>query len=215
MLPSPHLDGGGYMKDSYHLDDKAKRYFVSIYWQSKHCRIYRYNGEPIWHEKTADKLLNKVRAEVDDGTFDIRAYLPDSPLTLKAFSETWLSTSSSCNNTKRVYQSCIKKAIEFLGSETDIRTITHSKLLMLYNQLPYSTKGKYNVLTALKSMLNFAVKDGIIKKLPPFPALSIGLPDEIQYLTFEQQQRFVAAIPERHRPVFEFGMEFGLRIGEV
>jgi integrase len=203
------------MKGTYRYDKKARRYYVSIYWQSKAYRIFRYNGEPIWHEKTAIKLLNKVRAEIDDRTFDIRAYIPESPLTLKAFSETWLNASNACDNTKRVYRSCIKKAIEYFGPETDIRTITHSKLCLLYKDLPYSVKGKYNVLTTLKSMLNFAVKDGIIKILPPFPALSIGLPEEIQYLNYEEQQKVLNAIPERHRAIFEFAMEYGLRIGEV
>ena len=56
---------GGFMKGFYVWDKSARRYCVKIYWQSATRRIYRYNGEPIWHEKTADKLLNKVRAEID------------------------------------------------------------------------------------------------------------------------------------------------------
>ena len=126
--------GGDYMKGTYRYDKKARRFYVSIYWQGKPYRIFRYNGEPIWHEKTADKLLNKVRAEIDDGTFDIRAYLPESPLTLKAFSETWLSASTACKNTKRVHRSSIKKAIEAWG-DIDIRTITFSKLSILHNEM--------------------------------------------------------------------------------
>jgi hypothetical protein len=39
--------GGGFMKGSYHYDPKAKRYFVKIY---PYQRVWRYNGEPIWHE---------------------------------------------------------------------------------------------------------------------------------------------------------------------
>lgn len=206
--------GVGYMKGSYLFDKNARRYVVNIYWQGKPYRIYRYNGEPIWHDKTAQKLLDKIRASIDDGTFDIRAYLPESPLTLKAFAETWLKSSNACDNTKRVYRSCLKKAFDYFGSETDIRTITHSKLCLLYKDLPYSVKGKYNVLTTLKSMLNFAQRDGILKQVPPFPALSIGLPDEIKYLTYEEQQTGLRAIPERHRPIFELAMEYGLRVGE-
>jgi len=66
--------GGGFMGGSYHWDKHAGRHFINI----KGHRIYRYNGEPIWHPKTAQKLLDKIRAEIDDGTFDIRAYLPES-----------------------------------------------------------------------------------------------------------------------------------------
>jgi integrase len=202
------------MKGSYHYDEKARRYFVSIYWQSKHYRIFRYNSEPIWHEKTADKLLNKVRAEIDDGTFDIRAYLPESPLTLKAFSETWLSASTSCENTKRVHRSAIKKACESWG-EIDIRTITFGKLAILQNSMTGSVKWRNSALIALKAMLNFAKKDGVIKQLPPFPALEQSQQKNVEYLTFDEQQKVIAGMPEEHRAVFLFGMEYGLRIGEV
>jgi integrase len=214
LTSNQNFGGGGYMKGSYHYDKKAQRYFVSVYWQSKHYRIFRYNSEPIWHEKTADKLLNKVRAEIDDGTFDIRAYLPESPLTLKAFSETWLSASTSCENTKRVHRSAIKKACESWG-EIDIRTITFGKLAILQNSMTGSVKWKNSVLIALKAMLNFAKKDGVIKQLPPFPALEQSQQKNVEYLTFDEQQKVIAGIPEEHRAVFLFGMEYGLRIGEV
>lgn len=195
----------------------ADRWCVSIYWNSKRHRIFRYNGEPIWHEKTALKLLNSIRAEIDDrqDSFDIRPYLKDSPVALRRFSETWLKDSQACDNTKRVYKSAINKAIEFFGEDKDIRKILHSDLLKLYNWLPYSIKGKYNVLTTLKSMLNYATKDGIIRTLPPFPKLSIGLPDDIQYLTYNEQQNVLQAIPEGQRGIFDLAMEYGLRIGEV
>lgn len=214
IVPQSH-EGGGYMKGS--IQKISDRWCVSIYWHGKRYRIFRYNGEPMWHEKVASKLLNVIRAEVDDkkDSFDIRPYLKDSPVALRTFSETWLADSRACNNTKRVYRSAINKAIEFYGADKDIRKIIHSDLLKLYNWLPYSIKGKYNVLTTLKSMLNYAVKDGFMRSLPPFPALSIGLPDDIQYLTYDEQQRVLQAIPEAHRGVFEFAMEYGLRIGEI
>jgi integrase len=207
--------GGGYMGGHYRFDDKAGRFYVCVYWQKKKYRIFRYLDEPIWHEKTASKLLNKIRAEIDDGTFDIRAYLPESPLTLKAFSETWLKASSACANTKRVHRSAIKKAIEAWGENMDIRTMSHSKLAILHNSMKASVKWKNSVLIALKAMMNYAVKDGVIKKLPPFPALSESQEKNIEYLTFDEQKKVIEAIPERHRAVFMFGMEYGLRIGEI
>lgn len=40
-------------------------------------------------------------------------------------------------------------------------------------------------------------------------------PQEIKYLTLEQQERVLEAIPGRHRPIFAFMMEYGLRPGEA
>lgn len=34
-------------------------------------------------------------------------------------------------------------------------------------------------------------------------------------MTYDQQQAVLKAIPERHRGIYEFAMEYGLRIGEV
>lgn len=203
------------MKGAYYFDKKAKRYYVSVYWDGAMRRIYRYNGDPIWHERVADKLLSHIRAEIDDGVFNIKAYLPDSPVGLRAYSETWLSASTACANTKRVHRSALKRAIEAWGPEYDIRKITHGKLAILQNSLSGSVKWKNATMIALKAMLRFAYKDEAIPKVPVFPPLQPTQQSDIEYLSYDEQQRVVAAIPERDRAIFRFGMEFGLRIGEV
>jgi len=45
--------------------------------------------------------------------------------------------------------------------------------------------------------------------------MKMGLPQDIEYLTFEQQQKVLSFIPGHQRPIFEFMMEYGLRIGEA
>lgn len=203
------------MKGSCHYHAPAKRWYVSIYWDKKQNRIWKYNGEPLWHEKTAVKLLNKIRAEVDNGTFNLRSYFPDSPLSLEIFASQWLKASTASEATKKFYQKAINKAVAYFGKDFDIRHFTHSKLQIFYNELDMSVKGKYNTLSSLKTMLHYAYNDELIPRVPPFPSLPLGLPEEIRYLTYEQQQAVIQAIPERHRPVYEFAMEYGLRIGEV
>ncbi len=206
---------GGYMGGSYHWHAPARRYYISIYYSGKRHRIWRYQAEPIWHEKTADKLLNKIRAEIDNGTFDIRAYLPESPLTIQVYAETWLGSSTACNNTKRVHRSAIKKAVAILGENCLIPTLTYGKFCTIQQSLDCSAKWNNAVLIALKAMLNFALKDGVIKKLPVFPPLIKTQKKDPEYLTYEEQQKIINAMPEEHRPIFQFGMEFGLRIGEI
>jgi integrase len=206
---------GGYMRGGYAFNKKARRYYVRVYWQGKDHKIYRYCNEPIWHAKTADKLLNKIRAEIDAGTFDIRAYLTESPLTIQAYAETWLNSSTACKNTKRVHRSAIKKAMEILSDNCLITNLNYSKFCAVQQSLDCSAKWNNAVLIALKAMLHFALKDGVIKKLPVFPPLIKTQEKDPEYLTYEQQNSVIEAIPEEHRAIFQFGMEFGLRIGEV
>ena len=170
------------MGGSYHYHELAKRYYVSIYWEKKPHKIWKYNGEPLWHEKTAAKLLNKIRAEIDDGTFNLRSYFPESPLSLKSYAETWLRASMASPATIKFYRKAIARVVDYFGPEFDIRKFTHGKLQVFYNELSLSEKGKYNVLSTLKTMLHFAYQDELIKKVPPFPKMPLGLPQEIAYL---------------------------------
>jgi integrase len=207
--------GGGYMGGSCHYNEGSKRWFVSVYWQGNRFKIWKYNGEPLWAEQTATKLVNRIRTEIDEGTFLPKAYLPDSPVTLKAISKAWFGALSVAPATKKFYEKAVGHALKYFGEDQDIRKFHHSQLQTFYNELPLTVKGKYHVLNTLKTMLRFAYQDEIIKKVPPFPKLPQGQKDCIKYLTYEEQQRVLSHIPDRHRGIFEFAMEYGLRIGEV
>ena len=185
----------GYIR--YH--DPAKRWLVGFRWQGKEERFWRYNGEPLYDKRTATKLLSKIQADVDNGTFYPRTYRPDSPLSLKEYSKIWLETSSACKNTKKIYRNAISKAVEFFGPDHDIRHFTHSKLLLFMQSLNLSDSAKYNVLTSLKTMLRFYRRDVPSFVLPVFPPLTKGAPESTAYLTFDEQQNVLDAIPERHR----------------
>jgi integrase len=201
------------MKGSVQYHGPAKRYYISWY----PVKIWKnpITGEPFWHPKNAEKILDKMRCEVDAGTFILRSYMPDSPVGLKVVAGDWLKAFTGTEATRKFYRKMIQYAIDYFGADYDIRTFTFSKLQIYYNELPFTVRGKYHRLSSLKAMLHFALNDGLIARMPPFPKLPQGLTDDIKYLTYEQQQNVLQAIPERHRGIFEFAMEYGLRIGEV
>ncbi len=89
-----------------------------------------------------------------------------------------------------------------------------SDLVKFHKWIPRGNKGKYNVVSTLKTMLRYAWKNEDILKVPPFPELSYTRP-EIEYITLEQQNTILSHIPERHRPIFQFIMEYGCRPGEA
>ena len=73
------LQGGDYMGGSIQYHKPAKRWYIQVYWEGKRYKIWNYNGDPIWHEKTAQKLLDKIRAEIDDGTFQPKTFFLTIP----------------------------------------------------------------------------------------------------------------------------------------
>jgi len=203
------------MGGSKHFDKRSGRWFVSVYWGGKQHRIFRYNGEPMFDPRTADKLLNKIRAEIDANTFQVKAYFPDSPLSIAEYTKRWLHIINVKSNTHKDYRLSVNRYIVPYFKDKDIRHIRHNDLTEFYRWIPRGEKGKYNVMSCLRTMLRYAWRNEDIPKVPPFPRLTMGERPEIQYYTLEQQERVLAAIPARHRPIFAFGMEYGLRIGEL
>ena len=197
----------------------AKRCRVSIPYDGRQEVFWKVkiNGQwiPIWDKKTGTKLLSLMQADIDKGCYDPRTYRPDSPLSIKEFSDSWLKTSSATKNTKKVYRNAVNHAIEHFGADFDIREFTHSKLLIFQQSLNLSGSAVYNILTALKTMLRFYQKDVPTFVLPIFPPLTKPEPESTAYLTFDQQQSVLGAIPERHRPIFIIMMEYGLRPQEA
>jgi integrase len=203
------------MKGSYHFNGQARRFYVQVYWQGKRYQIWRYNGDPIWHEKTAIKLLNKIRSEIDDNTFIPKSYFPDSPLSTTLYALRWVQLIDVKPNTRKDYLYSIRKFISPFFKDRDIRSIRYSDLVEFDKSIKRCEKGKYNVMACLRTMLRWAYRNEDIAKVPPFPVLSQGDPPEVKYLTVAQQEKLLLNIPEADRPIFQFGMEYGLRIGEV
>ena len=203
------------MKGSYYFDPKAKRYCVQIYWEGRRYRIFNYNGDPIWHEKTAIKLLNKIRSEVDENFFEPKAYFPDSPLSVDSYATRWLKLINVRVNTLKDYRYSINRFIIPFFKDKDLRAIRHADLIEFMKSINRCDKGKYNVMSCLRTMMRWAYRNEDIPKVPPFPKLTQGETPEIKYMTLEQQEVVLNKISERHRHIFRFGMEYGLRIGEL
>jgi len=212
---SQNLGGGGYMKGYVRYHAPANRHYVGLYWHGKEERFWRYQGEPLFDKRTGIKLLSKIQADIDNGTFDPRTYRPDSPLSLKEYSTIWLETSTACKNTKKGYRNAMNKAIDYFGADHDIRHFTYSKLLKFKSSLNLSNDAEYNIMGALKTMLNFYRRDLPSFILPVFPSMSKTQREDQKYLTFEDQQSVLQAIPERNRPIFIVMMEYGIRPQEA
>lgn len=207
--------GGGYMKGSYHFDSKSNRYLVSIYWRGHRYKIFSYNGDPIYHAKTAEKLLNKIRAEIDDGIFQPKSYFPESPLSISKYGLQWLRVIDVSKKTLKGYTTAVNRYINEYFKDTDIRHIRHNDLMEFYKWISGSQKWKYNVMGVLRTMLRSAYKNEDLMRMPPFPKLVYDTQEEIRYLTMEQQEQVLNVIPEQHQAIFKVAMEYGLRVGEA
>jgi len=216
---TPIIKKGECMSGSVVYDKKSKRYWISVYWENKRYRIFRHpvTQDPFWAKQSAEKQLYKIRTEIDEGYFNPASWFPNSPLTVRLYTETWLAATDVSKKTLRDYKGYCKNYIIPFFKDKDIRTIRFPDTVMFKKWVTKqrSAKTAYNVVSAFKTMMRFAWKAEDIPKLVPFPELSMKLPDDIEYLDIEQQDKVLAEIPERDRPIFQFMMDNGTRIGEA
>ena len=204
------------MGGSVHFDKKAQRYFISVYWEGKRHRIFKHpvTGEPFHAKKSAEKILSRIRSEIDYGEFYPKSYYPDSPLSISEYAKEWLECINVKPATAKDYSNSVRNFITPYFENKDIRRIRYNDIVKFHKWIKRSDKGKYNVVSCLKTILRYAWRNEDITKVPPFPKLSYQLP-EIEYLTFEQQNSVLEKIPARDRPIFYLMQEYGVRPGEA
>ncbi len=203
------------MKGSCHYDKKAKRWFIQVYWEGEKHRFWKHpaTGEPFWAKQSAEKQLNRIRTEIDEGTFNPKFWNPNNPMAIGVYADDWLTVVEVSKKTLTGYKTAVKYIKDFFGTK-DIRTVRYGDIVKFHKWLPTSEKTKYNIVSVLRTLFRYAWRNEDIPTVPPFPKLSFALP-EIEYLEFDQQVMVLDKIPERDRPIFYFMQEYGVRPGEA
>ena len=101
--------------------------------------------------------------------------------------------------------------------EKDVREIRFPDLEEFKDNLPRNLKKKTkrNIINGLRTFFSWLRRKGIITELPVFPTVEGDDADVRRAMNYEDQTEALTRIPEHHRDVIEFGMETGLRPGEI
>ena len=200
----------------------GNRFRIVIYWRGKHrrlscdCDAFR----PFYTKREAQKYLGVAQQQIDRGEFDPANWKADSPVLVEKKAPAWLEYARRrvSKKTLQMYSTAVHKYIIPLIGKKDVRKLKHGDTQDMYDTLleQHSNEIGYKVLSTLKTMLRDLYRREEIFRVPPFPVLTRSSEKKVvEYLTIDQQDKLIEAIPERHRPIFEFGMEFGLRTQEV
>lgn len=153
-----------------HPDQEATRYFTVRFGRKVNKRFPSYIH--------AERFLDGLRYEVDQGKFDPREYQASNPLGFKNLSETWLKSKADQirPGTHRLYTNYLHKAQETWGNRS-IKTIQYAELEDFLYSLYLSNKTRANVRACLHHFWQWLVKRRIIKhdEFPEFPAISFEL----------------------------------------
>jgi len=185
---------------------RPRKFFIQLYSREFGKHIYIYSdsrGIPFSSYEQADRILTKIRAEIDAGTFDATRYVAQKvkPLYFSNWSKLWLEkkeaetqkglTSPSYLRIVRLY---VKKYEDFFGNK-DIRDIgakAVNDFFLSLNGAPHYIK---NIMDLLKKMLRDAVDWEDIHQIPKFPKIEVPEPD-ISTIDLDLQDKIIRAIPD-------------------
>ncbi len=204
------------MQGHVYYDKKSKRWYIQIYWQGKKYAFYRESieGKKFFSKEDAEYTLNKIRAEIENKSFNPNHWKVSSPMYVRTYAMDWRDCINVIPKTLQGYRGDVTNWITPYFGDKDIRGIRHNDLVKFYKSIDRGDKRRCNILNTLKTMMRYAWKNEDIPKVPPFPELSYNLP-KIEYIELEQQESILSYIPEHHRPIFKFMMEYGCRVGEA
>jgi integrase/recombinase XerC len=206
----------------------SARSFVYLYYNGKEYRYRRHTDGFALDYSRAKSLLGTIQTDINikGPLFDPAAYSHQAILERRVYAkmDEWLKykekqadkgkiRSSSVKSMGRIAQQYI---LPFLP-DIDVKAISKEHIVTVMDSLPdhLSRKSKKNIMVVFRSWFTWLWQKGI-RDIPPFPELEDE--DDSQpriALDWEQQQEALARIPERHRDIIEFGMETGLRPGEL
>jgi len=199
---------------------------INVYWHGKHYE-YRLDadGYVFTYDRAVDRLI-EISNAIKKGVFNPVDF-SDQKVQERKFEfkiEKWLeqkekaclagSISPSSMVNIRGY---IKNYYLPFFTGYDVKEIRFEHLSDFVDSLPDRLKRKtrLNILVSLHSFFTWLFKKGV-RDVPPFPVIE-GIDDskERTALDYDDQMKYLSMIPEAHRGVLEFGMETGIRPGEL
>ena len=185
---------------------RPRRLYVRLYSEELHKHVSIFSdsrGNVFSSYEQANRILTKIRAEIDAGTFDVTRYVAEKvkPLRFENWVDAWLSAKETEVARGRLSPSYRKELRRFAGifktyfRKTDIRDIKTKTVYLFSLTLTGSPKTTRNIMSCLHAMLADAKRWGDIEEIPDFPRIEVPEPD-IRTIDLNQQDALIQAISD-------------------
>jgi integrase len=218
----------GRLCDNLCMSGKVRKnrenFYIDLHWKGERVRLFSdKEGSPLFSERQASRLLERIRSEIDGGEFDPKNYIKRElkALRLENYAQGWLvrqerrlEVGEISHGYFRELRSVMRNyIIPHLGAR-DIRTMTKGNLDDFLLKLEVSAKTKKNVLGVLRSIFTDALDREDIKNVPKFPTVKVGDP-QVRWLDPEAQDAILAQFTDpMQRAFFALLVHMGIRPGE-
>jgi integrase len=202
--------------------------YISLYWKKKHRKIREDREfDPLSYHK-AERQLTLMRADIDRGKLDLDDWLPGKikerlvPVMFEKFlaeKKDDADGNGKAPSTVKTYRSHYINHIKPHFEKIDAREFEDRAQVKGFHSALKKKKNidvnfKQHVMDTLKTFVRWLYDEGIIKTLPPFPFFEKIKRRKIS-LDREDQETALEGFPAGVRDVYDFGMETGLRPGEL
>jgi len=197
-----------------------KTWMVELWWDGVRYRLYHYDAHlTLVHRAMADRRAGEINGAIErqGKRFDPRQWFRVSGYEFQfdQYLAKW--------RTRQRYAPSVRgDVVRYMGyfadffQKTDIREIKRGYIEDFLEWLPghYAPKTRANILGLLHKMFSDALDSEMIDRIPGWPKIQVPQ-TEILWITREWQDRIIAEIPDRDKPIFIFLRTWGCRPGEA
>ena len=200
---------------------RPKSFYIFLYWNGKHRIARDLDGYVLDSYKRTHRLLEKIRKDIDDGIFNITNYLPKEIEQFKG--SKMFPKWEMAKKDQGLSGWHLRKVSEYTKNyympffqDIDTRRIAKYHIEDFLSKLSkkLSLKTKKNIMDMLRNFCRWLYQREILARVPVFPVITPAEPT-IKFITKEAQLKYLALIPEEHKPIFTFLMYHPVRPGEA
>jgi integrase len=195
---------------------KRKYFYVWYPWKGDKIWVRKYfDHTRMFHEKQARRVLEKIRADVDQGIFEPSVWGLDKALLFENAWETYQEQSKTGEARYGQREMIFERYLSPFFKDKSIREIktihiqTWDAVMLKQNHAPNYLR---LIRVTLKAFFHH-FSDSLVR-MPKFP-ISKESQKEIEWLTRDQQIKVHSFIPGWHGPIFRFMMLTGCRPSEA
>ena len=201
-----------------------ENFYIDLPWRGQRIRLFSdREGNPLYSERQAARLLERIRSEIDAEEFNPKNYIKRElkALRLDTYAQAWvgrqklrLEAGEISHGYYNFLQGTVRcHIIPHLGSR-DIRSFTKGILEDFLVMVPGSPKTKKNILGVIRAIFADAQDREDILKIPKFPKITVAEP-QVRWLDPEAQDAILEQFADPVRKAFfTFLVHMGVRPGE-
>ncbi len=203
------------MAGGYYLPKGRSVYRVWFPWRGKKIYINKYfDNKPLYHPDQANRVLEKIRAEVDQGSFEPELWNKDKTLLIENAWEVYQAQCPCGKDRMEARERIFKDFILPYFQGKSLREIEEHHIKDWWHTLPETYAPSYLriIRATFRAFLHFHRITRM--KMFSFPIASVPRKTP-PWLTKEEQEKVIEHIPIQHQPIIKFLCRYGCRVSEV